>query len=169
MSTLVRCLSRKILPVLETKFEGEESDCLGQLIVTPKMVAMKIRDLKDNNVDGQRVDDLILTYNTCLYDCLDKHAPWRNVRIKSNSQHPWYDTEVDEARRKRRLCENVWRRTQLQIHRQIYIKARDDCTTMIARKKTQHYREQSQNANNKDMFSILRSFDVQRLQLPEFC
>ena len=120
-------------------------------------------------VDDQHVDDLILTYNTCLSDCLDKHAPWRNVRKKSNSPRPWYGTEVDEARRKRRSCKNVWRRTQLEIYRQIYIKARDDCTTMIARKKTQHYRGQLQNATNKDIFSILRSFDVQRLQLPKFC
>ena len=36
------------LPVLETKFEGRESDYLGQLIVTPKIVAMKIRDMKIN-------------------------------------------------------------------------------------------------------------------------
>ena len=28
-----------ILPVLESKFEGRECDYLGQLIVTPKMVA----------------------------------------------------------------------------------------------------------------------------------
>ena len=43
------------LPVLETKFEGRECDYLGQLILTPKMVAMKIRDMKDNKslgVDG---------------------------------------------------------------------------------------------------------------------
>ena len=33
------------LPVLETKFEGRECDYLGR---TPKMVAMKIRDMKDN-------------------------------------------------------------------------------------------------------------------------
>ena len=120
-------------------------------------------------VDDQHVDDLILTYNTCLSDCPDKHALWRNVRKKSNSPRPWYGTEVDEARRKRRSCKNVWRRTQLEIYRQIYINARDDCTTMIARKKTQHYRGQLQNATNKDIFSILRSFDVQRLQLPKFC
>ncbi|KAK2170831.1 hypothetical protein NP493_1135g00036 [Ridgeia piscesae] len=37
-----------ILPVLETKFEGREFDYLGQLIVNPTMVAMKIRDMKDN-------------------------------------------------------------------------------------------------------------------------
>ena len=44
-----------IVPVLETKFEGREFDYLGQLIVTPKMVAIKIRVIKDNKspaVDG---------------------------------------------------------------------------------------------------------------------
>ena len=44
-----------ILSVLETKFEGSESDYSGQLIVTPKMVAMKMRDMKvikSSGVDG---------------------------------------------------------------------------------------------------------------------
>ena len=41
-----------ILPVLETKFEGREFDYLGQLIVTPTMVAMKLRDMKDNKSPG---------------------------------------------------------------------------------------------------------------------
>ena len=41
-----------ILPVLKTKFEGREFDYLGQLIVTPTMVAMKIRDMKDNKSPG---------------------------------------------------------------------------------------------------------------------
>ena len=40
------------LPVLETKFEGRESDYLGQRIVTTIMVAMKIRDMKDNKSPG---------------------------------------------------------------------------------------------------------------------
>ena len=40
------------MTVPETKFEGRESDYLGQLIVTPKMVAKKIRDMKDNNSSG---------------------------------------------------------------------------------------------------------------------
>ena len=41
-----------ILPVLETKFEGREFDYLGQLVVTPTMVAMKIKDMKDNKSPG---------------------------------------------------------------------------------------------------------------------
>ena len=41
-----------ILPVLETKFDGREFDYLGQLIVTLTLVAMKIRDMKDNKSPG---------------------------------------------------------------------------------------------------------------------
>ena len=41
-----------ILPVFETKFEGREFDYVVQLIVTPTMVAMKIRDMKDNKSPG---------------------------------------------------------------------------------------------------------------------
>ena len=41
-----------ILPVLETKFEGREFDYLGQLIVTPTMVAMNTIDMKDNKSPG---------------------------------------------------------------------------------------------------------------------
>ena len=40
------------LPVLETQFEGRESDYLGQLIVTPKMLAKKIRNMKNNKSPG---------------------------------------------------------------------------------------------------------------------
>ena len=40
------------LPVLETTFEGRECDYLGQLTVTPKIVAMKIRDMKNNKSPG---------------------------------------------------------------------------------------------------------------------
>ena len=39
-------------PVLETKFKGRESDYLGQLIVTSKMVSKKIGDIKDNKSPG---------------------------------------------------------------------------------------------------------------------
>ena len=40
------------LPVPASKFEGRETDYLGQLIVTAKMVAQKIRVMKDNKSPG---------------------------------------------------------------------------------------------------------------------
>ena len=37
------------LPVPETKFNGSEEERLGQLIVTPEVVASKINNMKENN------------------------------------------------------------------------------------------------------------------------
>ena len=39
-------------PVPDTKFQEAKSDYLGQLIVTPEMVANKIKAMKDNKSPG---------------------------------------------------------------------------------------------------------------------
>ena len=39
-------------------------------------------------VSGQQLEELVTSTNTCVSDCLDKHAPWRYVRVKNNSPHP---------------------------------------------------------------------------------
>ena len=40
------------LPVPETKFKGSEGERLGQLVVTPEVVASKINNMKDNKSPG---------------------------------------------------------------------------------------------------------------------
>ena len=40
------------LPVPDDKFQEAKSDYLGQLIVTPEMVAKKIKAMKDNKSSG---------------------------------------------------------------------------------------------------------------------
>ena len=40
------------LPVPVTKFEGDKSDNLGQLLVTPEMIAKNIKTMKDNKSHG---------------------------------------------------------------------------------------------------------------------
>ena len=40
------------LPVPETKFNGSEEEKLGQLIVTPELVASKINNMKENKSPG---------------------------------------------------------------------------------------------------------------------
>ena len=36
------------LPVADAKFQGAKSDYLGPLVVTPELVAKKIKEMKDN-------------------------------------------------------------------------------------------------------------------------
>ena len=40
------------LPVPFTKFEGNKSEYLGQLFVTPEIIAKKIKKMKDNKSPG---------------------------------------------------------------------------------------------------------------------
>ena len=40
------------LPVPETKFKGSERERLGQLVVTPEVVASKINNMKENKSPG---------------------------------------------------------------------------------------------------------------------
>ena len=40
------------LPVPETKFKGSEWERLGQLVVTPEVVASKINNMKENKSPG---------------------------------------------------------------------------------------------------------------------
>ena len=40
------------LPAIETKFEGSEVEMLGQLVVTPEVVANKINNMKENKSPG---------------------------------------------------------------------------------------------------------------------
>ena len=107
---------------------------------------------------------------TCSFtDCLDKHAPWRNVRVRHNTPHPWYDSDIVDGREKKRKLDNVWRRTKLEIHRQLYVTAREEGIALISARKADYYQNRLEKANIKTMFRQLRSFDGQRRQQhPEF-
>ena len=69
-----------ILPAVETMFEGGLSDYLGHLIVTPKMVAMKIRDMKDNKSPG---GDGIPACDSVQFDIRGGTVPleWKKANI----------------------------------------------------------------------------------------
>ena len=45
------------LPVLVTKFEGDKSDHLEQLFVTPEIIARKIKKTKDNKSPDMNVSE----------------------------------------------------------------------------------------------------------------
>ena len=90
--------------------------------------------------------------NTYLTKCLDKTRPWRNVRVKDNTPHPWYDSDIDDAREKKRKLESVWRRTKLEIHRQLYVTAREECTALVSARKADYYQNRLEKANNKTTF-----------------
>ena len=115
----------------------------------------------------QQVEELVATYNNTLTMCLDKHAPWRNVCTRNNIPHPWYDADIADARERRRKIDHLWRRTKLEVHRQLYVNSRYECYAWIIQRKMGYF-QRLEIADNKSMFRILRSLEVHQMQLPEF-
>ena len=60
---------------------------------------------------------------------------------------------------RRRECENLWRRTQSEEHRTLYVKARDNSTDLIAATKTAYFRERLETADNSSMFRLVKSLE----------
>ena len=66
-------------------------------------------------------------------------------------------TCIDDARRRRQKAESAWRRTKLEVHRQIFVAARDECNNLITQRKTRFYLDKLQYADNKSIFQIVGS------------
>ena len=103
------------------------------------------------------VSELVASYNTSVKCVIDKHAPERLTTVRRDKPNPWYNGDIADARRRRRKAESVWRRTKLEVHRQIFVAARDECNDLITEAKTTFYRDKLQYADNKSIFQIVRS------------
>ena len=77
-------------------------------------------------------------YSTSLKETLDKHAPLTTKRVTSRSTAPWITEEAREARRQRRKVEK-WRATRLEVHRQLFVKCRNEVKTLFRAAKKDYY------------------------------
>ena len=102
------------------------------------------------------INEIVCTFNTSLRKLLDKHAPLKKITTRTKP-HPWYDQEVESARLYRRVCENLWRLTGLNLTRTLYTTARNYFNKLVNRKNTVFYKNKIQNAGNKQMFTIVKS------------
>ena len=103
------------------------------------------------------VNELVGSYTLSIKSVLDKHAPERLTIVRRDKPNPWYNGDIDDARRRRRKAESVWQGTKLEVHRQIFVAARDECNDISTQAKTTFYRDKLQYADNKSIFQTIRS------------
>lgn len=118
-------------------------------------------DIKQSKLFSQitdDVDELTNRYNNVLSELLDKHAPIKSKTITVHTSAPWYTDEINIAKQKRRKAERKWRKTRLEIDRQLYQLARDEVTSLIARSKESYYKERISSSSNSQatLFSCVQ-------------
>ena len=107
--------------------------------------------MKDIDKDKFKTDinsELILTstnnikahnFNTILRNILDKHAPLKDRKISNRPTAKWFNLEIKSAKRLRRSRERRWRKSGLEIHKQIFNKQRLAVNILVEQTKRDYY------------------------------
>jgi len=88
-----------------------------------------------DNVSLWNIDEHIELYNTVLAGLLDNHAPMREKRFSIKPLSPWYNDGIKAEKIVKRTLEKQWKKTNLEINRQMYIHQRNKLNYMIRKAK----------------------------------
>ena len=130
-SQRIQVKSRKIKEIDIQAFKGDimDSDICNQSKYKNCNVALQI-------------------YNSELQRILDKHAPEIEFSVNPD-QSDWVDTKCQDARRKRRKAERVYKRLKTQEAKDDFKKARKHADVVLTTTHTSYYRKQLQNCEDK--------------------
>jgi hypothetical protein len=90
---------------------------------------------------------LLASYDRCLQELVDAHAPLCTRTITLHPSAPWYTNEIGDAKRKRRKLERKWYETRLEIYKQIYRQQCQVINRLIKRAKQAFYKEKVSSCN----------------------
>ena len=80
----------------------------------------------------------------------------RSVTLRP--RNPWYNEEITDAKRKRKRLERRWRKSKLQVDRDLYKAQRLLVNTLIHKAKCSYYKDKIENCtNSKELFKIVES------------
>lgn len=104
------------------------------------------------------LNEIVHLYNKSLHNILDSHAPLKSCKITIRPSNPWYSPEIDEAKKLRKRLERKWRKSKLEVDRQIFTAQRQLVYNMIYEAKTTYYRDKISNCTDqKQLFKIVES------------
>ena len=65
-----------------------------------------------DHLGTHELDSLVQKYQDTLTTVIDQHAPIISKTLVARPKVPWYNKEIDNAKRQRRKAERTWRRTK---------------------------------------------------------
>ena len=100
--------------------------------------------------------DIVNKYNSSLRSILDSHAPLKSRMITIRPSNPWYTPGIDEAKKLRKRLERKWRRSKLEVDREVFITQRQYVYNMIYEAKANYYKDKIANcADQKELYKIV--------------
>ena len=101
------------------------------------------------------IHDLASHYNQAVTTVLDHHAPPRTICLKGEGYKKWYDIEVHDARKQRRLLERQYAKSGLTVHKQMVKGQCIAVARLIDRKKSEYYKGRFLEADTRETFRLV--------------
>ena len=90
-----------------------------------------------------------------LRSTMDYAAPLRSRTVTERPTSPWFSHEVKLLKRSQRQAERRWRKSTLQVHKDIFVQTRDAKLALINKLKKEYYINKFESATScKEMFVI---------------
>ena len=116
---------------------------------------------------ADNLEDLLTQYHEGLSSVLDKHAPLIKRRITIRPENPWASSEIFEMRRRVRKQERRWRRTRLEIDKQLLQKYLCDLKQGISTAKANFLENKiTECGEHSSLIKIVDSFLEKKSGLP---
>jgi hypothetical protein len=114
-------------------------------------------ELADNIPSNTNCNDLVAFYEESVTRVLDKHCPVNTRMCSVRPRMPWYNQTIHEARRIRRRSENKWRKSRLEVDKQIFLEKKAEVDRMINQAKSGYFKNQLFSAVSKKQFNVLNT------------
>ena len=113
------------------------------------------------------LEDRIQQYNQGLSGILEEHAPEHSKWIRDLPDAKWFDSEYKEARLERRKAEKQWKKSGLQIDKDIFEHLRLHCNELANNKKKSYFKNHFERYNHsqKSLYNFVDVFLDQDKQL----
>ncbi|GFR92314.1 RNA-directed DNA polymerase from mobile element jockey [Elysia marginata] len=105
--------------------------------------------IEESVMQATSMSDKINIFNNTISAIVNKHAPLvkRNIVLRPNIR--WYSDDIREAKKRQRTAKKNWRKTRLEIHRQLFKKARNHTNRLIVKSKEDNIKTKiSENKKN---------------------
>jgi hypothetical protein len=99
-----------------------------------------VRDLENELRQLQEdadAESFAASFTDLCQKAMDIHAPLKTIRVKGDGLKPWYNDSIHEARVACRRIERLYRKSHLEVHRQMFIEKRKHVVRLIQRCKSE--------------------------------
>ena len=98
--------------------------------------------------------ETIAELNDLLLAVLNKAAPVCERDVPDRPPAPWLTEQVKVAKRSKRQAERRWRKSSLQVHKDIYKKEQNKMCEIVRDEKKRYVCEKIESGSSKDMFRL---------------